>query len=204
MACPISRRSCCNCLYKTGSEGLNLERWNPILFCHSAFGNRNHHSFRAFNPHSPVVYSGNDRDCIHKTRFFLDFCTRVLFSDAIREFCKYSGISHPSRYNQDFPEMLHQIRIQVNPVHDVWNIPVSCNLGGAVIPSGISAFLLYKAILITGNFLVIYRSAEHHHRGSITFVSTRAGAGCRYSCTPADSRTYRTSGRAGSFRWIPD
>jgi len=62
---------------------------------------------------------------------------------------------------------------------DVWNIPVSCNLGGAVIPAGISAFLLYKAILITGNSLVFSVVAGIIIVAVITFVSTRLvpGAG---------------------------
>jgi uncharacterized membrane protein len=62
---------------------------------------------------------------------------------------------------------------------DVWNIPVSCNLGGAVLPAGISAFLLYKAILITGISLVFSVGAGIIIVAVITFVSTRLvpGAG---------------------------
>ncbi len=62
---------------------------------------------------------------------------------------------------------------------DVWNILVSCNLGGAVIPAGVSAFLLYKAILITGNSLVFSIVAGIIIVAVITFVSTRLvpGAG---------------------------
>jgi uncharacterized membrane protein len=56
---------------------------------------------------------------------------------------------------------------------DVWNILVSCNLGGAVIPAGVSAFLLYKAILITGNSLVFSIVAGIIIVAVITFVSTR-------------------------------
>ena len=62
---------------------------------------------------------------------------------------------------------------------DVWNIFVSCNLGGAVIPAGVSAFLVYKAILITGNSLVFSIVAGIIIVSVITFVSTRLvpGAG---------------------------
>jgi len=62
---------------------------------------------------------------------------------------------------------------------DVWNIHVSCNFGGAVIPAGIAAFLLYKAILITGNSLVFSVVAGIIIVAVITFVSTRLvpGAG---------------------------
>ena len=56
---------------------------------------------------------------------------------------------------------------------NIWDIPVSCNLGGAVIPSGISVFLLYKAILITGPSLAFTASAGIIVVAVITFLSTR-------------------------------
>jgi uncharacterized membrane protein len=56
---------------------------------------------------------------------------------------------------------------------NVWDILVSCNLGGAVIPAGISAFLLYKAILFTGNSLVFSVCAGIIMVAVVTFVSTR-------------------------------
>jgi uncharacterized membrane protein len=62
---------------------------------------------------------------------------------------------------------------------NVWDTSVSCNLGGAVIPAGISAYLLYQAILITGNTLVFTVCAGIIMVAAITFVSTRIvpGAG---------------------------
>jgi uncharacterized membrane protein len=62
---------------------------------------------------------------------------------------------------------------------DIWDILVSCNLGGAVIPAGISAFLLYRAFLVTGNSLVLPVCAGIIMVAAITFVSTRIvpGAG---------------------------
>jgi uncharacterized membrane protein len=60
-----------------------------------------------------------------------------------------------------------------HPSSSIWDIPVSCNLGGAVIPAGISAFLLYKAIPITGPSLAFSASAGIIIVAVITFFSTR-------------------------------
>jgi uncharacterized membrane protein len=60
---------------------------------------------------------------------------------------------------------------------NVWNILISCNLGGAVIPACISAFLLYKAILITGNSTIFSVVAGIIIVAVITFVSTRLEPG---------------------------
>ena len=60
-----------------------------------------------------------------------------------------------------------------HPSTNIWDIPVSCNLGGAVIPAGISAFLLYKAIPITGLSLAFTASAGIIIVAVITFFSTR-------------------------------
>ncbi|MFA5348089.1 MAG: DUF1614 domain-containing protein [Methanoregula sp.] len=55
----------------------------------------------------------------------------------------------------------------------VWDTSVSCNLGGAIIPAGISVYLLYQAILITGASLVITVCAGIIIVATITFVMTR-------------------------------
>jgi len=60
-----------------------------------------------------------------------------------------------------------------NPSSIIWDIPVSCNLGGAVIPAGISAFLLYKAILITGLSLAFAACMGIIIVAVITFFATR-------------------------------
>jgi uncharacterized membrane protein len=56
---------------------------------------------------------------------------------------------------------------------NIWDIPVSCNLGGAVIPAGMSAYLLYKAILITGPSLAFTACMGIIIVAVITFFSTR-------------------------------
>jgi len=62
---------------------------------------------------------------------------------------------------------------------NAWDIPVSCNLGGAVIPACISAYLLYRSILITGTSLVSTVCVGVAMVAIIAFVSTRIvpGAG---------------------------
>jgi len=62
-----------------------------------------------------------------------------------------------------------------------WDIPVTCNLGGTVIPAGVSVYLLYQAVLIIGNSLVFIVGTGILIVAAITFVSTRIipGAGIR-------------------------
>jgi uncharacterized membrane protein len=62
-----------------------------------------------------------------------------------------------------------------------WDIPVTCNLGGTVIPAGISVYLLYQAFLIIGNSLFFITGIGILIIAAITFVSTRviSGAGIR-------------------------
>ena len=59
-----------------------------------------------------------------------------------------------------------------HPSTDIWDIPVSCNLGGAVIPACISAFLLYEALLITGPSLAFTVCMGIIIVAVITFFST--------------------------------
>ena len=59
------------------------------------------------------------------------------------------------------------------PSSSMWDIPVSCNLGGAVIPAGISAFLLYKAIHFTGPSLAFTVCVGIIIVAVIAFFSTR-------------------------------
>jgi uncharacterized membrane protein len=63
----------------------------------------------------------------------------------------------------------------------VWDTLVSCNLGGMVIPAGISAYLLYQAVQITGPSLIYTVCFGIIMVAGITFVSTRMvpGAGIR-------------------------
>jgi uncharacterized membrane protein len=63
------------------------------------------------------------------------------------------------------------------PSGNVWDTSVSCNLGGAIIPAGISAYLFYNALLITGSSLVIPICAGIMITAAITFVTTRAVPG---------------------------
>ena len=56
---------------------------------------------------------------------------------------------------------------------NIWDTFISCNLGGAIIPAGISVYLLYQAILITGISLVFTVCAGIIIVATITFVTTR-------------------------------
>jgi uncharacterized membrane protein len=55
----------------------------------------------------------------------------------------------------------------------VWDTLVSCNLGGTVIPAGISVYLLYQAVQITGPSLIYTVCIGIIMVAGITFVSTR-------------------------------
>jgi uncharacterized membrane protein len=56
---------------------------------------------------------------------------------------------------------------------NIWDTVISCNLGGAIIPAGISVYLLYQAILMTGTSLVITVCEGIIIVATITFVTTR-------------------------------
>lgn len=68
-----------------------------------------------------------------------------------------------------------------NPESRIWDTVVSINLGGAILPLLISAYLVYRADLIAGSPLVIPVCAGVLVVSAVTFVSTRAvpGAGLR-------------------------
>jgi len=63
----------------------------------------------------------------------------------------------------------------------VWDTLVSCNLGGTVVPAGISVYLLYQAVQITGPSLIYTVCIGIIMVSGITFVSTHMvpGAGIR-------------------------
>ena len=63
----------------------------------------------------------------------------------------------------------------------VWDTLVSCNLGGTVIPAGVSVYLLYQVVQITGPSLIFTVCIGIIMVAGITFVSTRIvpGAGIR-------------------------
>ena len=56
---------------------------------------------------------------------------------------------------------------------NIWDTVISCNLGGAILPAGISVYLLYQAILMTGTSLVITVCEGIIIVATITFVTTR-------------------------------
>jgi uncharacterized membrane protein len=69
-------------------------------------------------------------------------------------------------------------------LHDscnAWDTSITCNLGGTILPAGISAYLLYQAVLIAGTSLLFIVCAGIIIVAAITFVSTRVvpGAGIR-------------------------
>jgi uncharacterized membrane protein len=63
----------------------------------------------------------------------------------------------------------------------VWDTLISINLGGAIIPICISLYLLYQAVHITGNSLLVSVAAGIALVALVTFVSTRPvpGVGLR-------------------------
>ena len=63
----------------------------------------------------------------------------------------------------------------------VWDTRISLSFGGAVIPAGMSLYLLYRAILVMGPSLLITVCAGIIMVTAITFISTRRakGAGIR-------------------------
>ncbi len=64
---------------------------------------------------------------------------------------------------------------------NTWDTIVTCNLGGMILPSGIAAYLVYKALPIAGNFLFITVFLSVITVAAVTFVSTRVvpGVGIR-------------------------
>ena len=68
-----------------------------------------------------------------------------------------------------------------DPESQIWDTVVSINLGGAILPVLISAYLLYRAGLIAGSPLVIPVSAGVLLVSAIAFIATRVvpGAGIR-------------------------
>jgi len=80
-----------------------------------------------------------------------------------------------SRYNApDQDTSSHEPR-------QAWDILITCNLGGTIIPAAISAYLLYQAVGITGTSLWFNVCIGIVMVAGITFVSTRIvpGAGIR-------------------------
>jgi len=65
----------------------------------------------------------------------------------------------------------------------VWDTTISLNLGGAIIPVGVSLYIVYQAILITGTSLLFSVCAGIILVAAITYVSTRLvpGAGIQVS-----------------------
>ena len=68
-----------------------------------------------------------------------------------------------------------------NPESRIWDTVISINLGGAILPLVISAYLVYRAGLIAGSPLAVPVCAGILVVSAVTFVATRAvpGAGLR-------------------------
>jgi uncharacterized membrane protein len=67
------------------------------------------------------------------------------------------------------------------PADPVWETQVSINLGGAILPMGISLYLLYQAVSITGSSLLVPVGAGILLVALVTFFATRPvpGVGLR-------------------------
>jgi uncharacterized membrane protein len=66
-------------------------------------------------------------------------------------------------------------------VPPVWETVISVNLGGGIIPTGIAAFLVYQAVMVTGTTVLLVVSLCAALVLVITFISTHeiAGIGIR-------------------------
>src|SRR4030042_416130 len=180
MAGSISSRSCGNCLYKTGSAGIILSDGIRIFSATPISVIAILILLVLFIFILPLFILGMIGAAFTRLGFSWTSALAVVVLMIIGSFVTIPVY----RIHRDIIRVLrNDILDQGTGVScsspDVWNILVSCNLGGAVIPAGISAFLLYKAILITGNSLVFSVIAGIIIVAVITFVSTRLvpGAG---------------------------
>ncbi|MDD1696498.1 MAG: DUF1614 domain-containing protein [Methanoregula sp.] len=79
-------------------------------------------------------------------------------------------ISHPAD-SSVYGEFIQPLPSQV------WDIPISLNLGGAVIPACVSIYLAYQAILIIGTSFLIFLFMGTIFVAVISYVATRLDPG---------------------------